>query len=369
MRGTGPHLYFHGHLHDQKGATLSLSSGQHLAILAAGAAYVNTKNYPLRYSFVEVDVDSRYIFPYVYSYSSRSGRWTLQNEESNQFLAALPKPTETALETDPIDPLTQVRALYQTMKGLEERLDDASRRKFHAVVQMDYCGTANEKPLEKVIAEFSQVGGSAPKKVTQAIRMVMTGKVQEGINIVANLSKNDEKLKPLLVRMLVASPLKEHWDLALQYLATFGNAFDFHALAYGYWNSGDIEQAISLSKIAVEKAKAEKDEAILIRSMSNLSYYYAVRGKKKDSKVAKSLAEESLKMVNHGEDDHKAMYEPMLHTTGFVLATYGGKGEIERALSLLEQAKSPTVSEELRQQHIALANQKKTAGAPKASRS
>jgi 3',5'-cyclic AMP phosphodiesterase CpdA len=50
LQSTGPHVYFHGHLHEASGSTMSLSTGQNLAFFGAGASYQSPKYPKTRYS-------------------------------------------------------------------------------------------------------------------------------------------------------------------------------------------------------------------------------------------------------------------------------------------------------------------------------
>ena len=91
LQTTGPHIYFHGHLHDQNGTTISLSTGQSLAFFGAGAAYQNSPH-PMRFAFYQIDLLRSNITPHVYSFNPATGQWHPDPPLSVPFLAALPRP-------------------------------------------------------------------------------------------------------------------------------------------------------------------------------------------------------------------------------------------------------------------------------------
>lgn len=88
---TGPHLYLHGHVHDQSGAGLYSSTGQGLVTITAGAAYPGA-DYRKFFSFVSVDLDLREVLSNVFEYSEEAGKWLPQPKLSRPIPARLPRP-------------------------------------------------------------------------------------------------------------------------------------------------------------------------------------------------------------------------------------------------------------------------------------
>lgn len=88
---TGPHLYLHGHVHDQKGTGRYLSSGHGLVTITGGAAYPDA-TYRKFFSIVNVDLELRNVLANVFEYSEESGKWLPQPQLSRPIPARLPKP-------------------------------------------------------------------------------------------------------------------------------------------------------------------------------------------------------------------------------------------------------------------------------------
>ncbi len=89
LQTVGPHIHFHGHLHTAKASTMSLSTGQYLTRLGAGAVYQGT-NWPQKFAFYDIDPVRQQIRPWTYEYSPESGLWELQKRHSYPFRAILP---------------------------------------------------------------------------------------------------------------------------------------------------------------------------------------------------------------------------------------------------------------------------------------
>lgn len=90
MQRIGPHLYLHGHLHEARGYSMNMASGQSLTFFAAGAAYQGSK-YPQRFAFYDIDLLEGAIQPHVYMYNHTNGTWINDSINSNRFQAALPR--------------------------------------------------------------------------------------------------------------------------------------------------------------------------------------------------------------------------------------------------------------------------------------
>ena len=86
---TGPHLFMHGHLHDQKGASKYSANGAGVVRISAGATYPDAK-YPKFFSVVDVDIGDQKVTPSVFNFSEQAGRWLPQAGQSRSLPARLP---------------------------------------------------------------------------------------------------------------------------------------------------------------------------------------------------------------------------------------------------------------------------------------
>lgn len=103
---TGPHLFMHGHLHDQKGGSKYSADGAGCVMISAGAAYPDAK-YPKFFSIVNVDIETKIVTPHVFAFSDSAGRWIPQNNQSRGLPARLPAADRCAAHEsmDPIQPV------------------------------------------------------------------------------------------------------------------------------------------------------------------------------------------------------------------------------------------------------------------------
>ena len=86
---TGPHIYLHGHLHDQAGKVQYSSEGGGICCLSSGAAYQGSK-WPQHYSVIDIDFTEKQLTPEVYSYNTSSGQWSFDGQKSNAVPVSLP---------------------------------------------------------------------------------------------------------------------------------------------------------------------------------------------------------------------------------------------------------------------------------------
>lgn len=70
----GPHIYMHGHVHDQETRSSYKSDGSGITCFTAGAAYQGSK-WPQSFSLLSIDFARREITTNSYCYSASSGRW------------------------------------------------------------------------------------------------------------------------------------------------------------------------------------------------------------------------------------------------------------------------------------------------------
>lgn len=88
-QATGPHIYLHGHLHNQKNQSAYNGDGSGYFRGAAGAAYPGSE-YVKQFSVLTINIGEKLITPTVYKFSDKSGRWLVDNELSNAVPARLP---------------------------------------------------------------------------------------------------------------------------------------------------------------------------------------------------------------------------------------------------------------------------------------
>ncbi len=110
LQSTGPHMYLHGHLHEATGTTVGMSSGQHLTLFGAGAAY-NTDR-PMKFAFYEIDLAGRIIKPQTYFYRERAGKWTEDPETSQPVGAVLPQHTDNRASISYAHSCSAARAVF-----------------------------------------------------------------------------------------------------------------------------------------------------------------------------------------------------------------------------------------------------------------
>ncbi len=85
----GVHLFLHGHLHASSGSYKSNYTGSDLTTLASGASYQQSP-YEQSFAYYSLDFDRREINPKTYTYSAKSGDWTLDPTRSRTFVAGIP---------------------------------------------------------------------------------------------------------------------------------------------------------------------------------------------------------------------------------------------------------------------------------------
>lgn len=96
---TGPHLYFHGHLHKQQAQSTYSSQGQGFCSISGGATYQGSK-WPQYFSLLEVNLKASTIIPNTYTYDGNSGLWLPSAKESRPLTVRLPKIVESQNENN-----------------------------------------------------------------------------------------------------------------------------------------------------------------------------------------------------------------------------------------------------------------------------
>lgn len=108
---TGPHLYLHGHLHEQTGRSDYSINGQGVVTIAAGAAYPGAK-YRKFFSIIDVCVEAKEVKPSVFQFNDEVGRWLPQAAQSRPIPARLPAVDRCASpssETSSLEPDTEIQ--------------------------------------------------------------------------------------------------------------------------------------------------------------------------------------------------------------------------------------------------------------------
>jgi len=97
-QATGPHAYFHGHLHRTKSESISTCSGLSLFTSAAGAVFPSA-DYVKNFSIVQFLTLENKIKTTVYALNEASGSWIVDNSRSGEVPARMPK-ARNSLDSD-----------------------------------------------------------------------------------------------------------------------------------------------------------------------------------------------------------------------------------------------------------------------------
>jgi 3',5'-cyclic AMP phosphodiesterase CpdA len=89
-QATGPHVYFHGHVHRGSNQSAYSGTGSGYFCSSAGAAYPGSE-YVKQFTILTVDLGEKIITPTVFKFAERSGLWVIDNELSQPVPARLPK--------------------------------------------------------------------------------------------------------------------------------------------------------------------------------------------------------------------------------------------------------------------------------------
>lgn len=205
VRANGPHVLFHGHVHEMSGNSIGSMMGQNLTTLGAGACYQHDK-YPMRFSFYTFNLPKQAITPYAFKYNKDSGEWDIDTTGPGKasINAHLPK-AYTEDETDLIELRCSVEKLTyenlilnntqihtsEAIKKVVEYHCKQSKRPYQ-IVKLDckYLINSNGdcsivenitiKPLSKTIhiwtttlfADQIDNGGSIPAKTFEDINLI-----------------------------------------------------------------------------------------------------------------------------------------------------------------------------------------------------
>lgn len=111
---TGPHLFMHGHLHEQDGRSDYSINGQGVVTIPAGAAYPDAQ-YHKFFSIIDVDIAAKEVMPFVFQFSDMAGRWLSQPAQSRRIPARLPTVDGcAAYSTAALEPASVVPELRTT---------------------------------------------------------------------------------------------------------------------------------------------------------------------------------------------------------------------------------------------------------------
>ncbi|MBR0911488.1 metallophosphoesterase [Bradyrhizobium japonicum] len=122
LQSSGADLYLHGHLHAQLGISRAEITGRSLTTFAAGASYQGSA-WPQQFASYTIDFSAGELRTNVYTYSSDSGEWVVDQKLSykmglelsllstyNELIKARRKPTEAVKPTKPSKPIKQSAA-------------------------------------------------------------------------------------------------------------------------------------------------------------------------------------------------------------------------------------------------------------------
>ena len=91
QKARGCHAFLSGHVHDASGEDFANIKGQNLLELSAGASYAGTK-WPQSFSIWQFNLNENTIKPLTYEFSEDSGKWVINNSQSESLYVSLPAP-------------------------------------------------------------------------------------------------------------------------------------------------------------------------------------------------------------------------------------------------------------------------------------
>lgn len=366
LQATGPHIYLHGHLHDQAGTALSLSTGQSLAFFGAGAAY-QTERYPMRFAFYQIDLMRSHIAPYVYSFNRNRGEWLFDLPRSTPFPAALPRargvrrieaPAKvnelTGLLKDMIEHHLAIRKLLikqvpRVAPELDIILSPGVRRGLLADQYKQY----QYVPLLKQIAMLSTEAREALKDIP---KLAGAGELAQ---IIVELRRRPEHLD-LLLTALVLSQHENDWDEAERLLPSAGKPFHYLRLGYSAWSEGELNKAIRFSEQALTlalkagKSVVDENDASIAKIKNNIAYYYAESEVEGKAEEALRFAKDAVTAIEGGIQH--SQYANRLDTLGFVQIAFAtSRTQIEEGIKTCEDARRAGADLSFYFKHIAQA--------------
>jgi hypothetical protein len=352
LQSTGPHLYLHGHLHEDIGYTMTSSTGQNLALLAAGASYQHD-DFPMQFAFYDIDLNQREITPWSYKYNATKGTWNLNDINPAPMFTALPS---LALK-DRTQPSEQ--EFDELKKGMAKMLTIVSQAYQEAInwipkitPELETSLTPNER-IRFLKCEFNHYGNDPllqelnntpyidDNDVNQFRELIQNNNITQLIN---GLQKSG-KYNGLLLTALVISKDQTHWDQAEQFLPVHGKAFHYSRLGFSAWTIPNVEKAIKFASQALKLIKKEPTsdslagfatEALL---NNNIAYYYAEKGDKTNSEISRKYANNAVKLQK-ANNDHPFRLANFTDTLGFVTIVFAeNAGDLADGIKACEEAR------------------------------
>lgn len=299
LQSTGPHLYLHGHLHEQNGVSLSLSSGQSLGMYGAGAAYQHP-TYPIRFAIYDIDFVSGEIRPWVFKWNDTAGDWETDPTLSYRTRAVLPNPPASPAGSSPV---ARYVALDEVIKALEKHFGQLSSP---APVGLNDSieRSIPEAEIERLVAEgkLNEAEQLAHENYTRQPGNVAF--VEAYVNVLMTLpNKEKAELAWNTLRTSKAEKVQIYSNLSLRF-----SGFKEHAMA------------IEVGKHALTLAQASNDADTINKIKGNLGYCLAETDKLEHEVLARKYAQES----HQANPSHLGR----LDTLGYVKISFGDINEI-----------------------------------------
>jgi 3',5'-cyclic AMP phosphodiesterase CpdA len=374
LQATGPHIYLHGHLHEERGTTLGLSTGQSLAFFAAGAAYQNTR-YPLRFGFYDIDLLRGVIRPWVYSYNKEKGNWYIDPRHSSTIQAVLPLPKKTwnaDADAHIVELKVVLREVIETHVHTQKML---SQRIPLIAPELDSILTPGVRK-RLLVEEYDQYQceplldqiNRLPPEDQTALQNIRELAEANHLTAIIGLLRSDPARQDLLLTALVLSTEDADWDEAEKLLARMGKPFHYFRLGHGAWSEGNVVKATSLTEKALELAEKKaahddtqgepmaEDGTSLAKIKNNLAYFYAELAVPGKADEAKAFAKDAVKAVEQKKDKELNRYANYLDTLGFVEIAYATSWkELQDGIFNCEEARRLGADRALYFKHIARA--------------
>ena len=360
LQSTGPHLYLHGHLHEQNGVSLSLSTGQSLALYAAGAAY-QPPSYPIRFAIYDIDFVSGEIKPWVFEWNDISGEWGLNSTLSYRTRAVLPRPPGSQTSKSIVSLVAGYVTVYQQM--FNDFLAHFGHEEFRWALDEKHKELKRQfgNDLRGELEDQRDAAG-APEAVRRAIDQALGGDWEAAIANLKQVVEQDPRQQAVLLRMLVTSPDPRHWADAVSLIPMVGRPYDLLRLSFGYWTEKNLDMAIRLAKQGIKLCARSRDcdpedKKSELRLKNNLAYFYAAIGDSSNEEEARQLAEECVKRVLLGEEYDA--YGKFLATLGLVEIAFAHTAdEVEQGIKRCQDAYRLGSDFGLLVEHLAKAKQR-----------
>ena len=119
---SGAHLYMHGHRHETSALSFASGTGERLTTLESGAAYQGS-NWPQYFAFHELKFSLREIQPVTFALAPSSGKWIVDSELSESFVAPIPGELPPAEAKEKAHP-AEARPAREGVKDVNQQHSD-----------------------------------------------------------------------------------------------------------------------------------------------------------------------------------------------------------------------------------------------------